>query len=120
MVPTSAFPKQHEPVEHDEDKRIDKPVQQNEDKSTDEPTSPALAAQPLCKKVLGLLHTKSECCNGDLLGLAHHGCAAPFPAPKNVTDFVNGYASIGKAAECCVSALVCENSVLFCPFFVAA
>lgn len=60
----------------------------------------------LCKRFFGALPTRPECCRGDVLGLAHHGCSAPYPAPDTITDFVNGCMSKGKAPECCATALV--------------
>lgn len=68
------------------------------------------SAAPLCKRLLGALPTKPECCKGDVLGLAHHGCAAPYPPPGNFTGFVSGCLKKGKAPKCCATAMVCEGS----------
>lgn len=69
----------------------------------------AASTAGLCKRLVSLIPTKAECCSGDVLGLAHHGCAAPYPAPDNLTEFVNGCLTQGKAAECCATSLVCHR-----------
>lgn len=54
----------------------------------------------------GRLMRKAICCSGDLLGLVHIGCAAPYPAPSNPVEFAEACAKSGKTPLCCTANLV--------------
>lgn len=59
------------------------------------------------KGICGGLLSKPMCCTGDLLGLVHTGCVAPYPQPVDAESFINGCYEQGKAAQCCSVNLVC-------------
>lgn len=47
------------------------------------------------------LMKKSVCCKGELLGLVHTGCVAPFPQPTSAVEFIHQCNADGKVAQCC-------------------
>lgn len=52
------------------------------------------------------LQKKAICCSGDLLGLVHTGCVAPYPTPGIPADFVKTCAESQKQAQCCTANMV--------------
>lgn len=60
----------------------------------------------------GGMMKKAICCSGDLLGLVHTGCAAPYPTPLNPEDFVKICTTAGKTAQCCTANVVSTGNTV--------
>lgn len=52
------------------------------------------------------LMKKAICCSGDLLGLVHTGCVAPYPTPGTPAEFVKACTDTGKTPQCCTANVV--------------
>lgn len=52
------------------------------------------------------LQKKAICCSGDLLGLVHTGCVAPYPTPSTGPEFLKACTDTGRLAQCCTANVV--------------
>ncbi|KAF2640110.1 hypothetical protein P280DRAFT_401704 [Massarina eburnea CBS 473.64] len=75
----------------------------------------AMAAPMIEERQAGLCSSGNpQCCATDVLNVADLNCGTPSVTPATTNDFIDGCASIGQQAKCCLlpvlgQALVCSD-----------